>query len=257
MIALLGLALLLQPEPAGQVIGFYSDGSLAQAARLQDEGAGYVKLFRARDRGFGSSGLVELLEQVAAEIHTRHPQGERLQIGDLGVEHGGRITRHGSHQNGLDADLAYYRVTHTEQDPNDGSGFRDTFVDSQGRVSANLDVARVWELLKLLRASGRLNRVFMDQAIKNSMCAHARSLGEYDSEGETLRRLRPLGGHADHLHIRLTCPANSPRCRAQEEPPAGTGCGPARTPVRDLIDDAVPGINLLPPLDAHDEEIGC
>jgi penicillin-insensitive murein endopeptidase len=210
-----------------------------------------VKLFPTRNRGHGSTGLVALLESVAAEMRLRHADGERLQIGDLGAERGGRITRHGSHQNGLDADLAYFRVSHTEQDLADESGFAATYVDAQGRVKPDFDVARNWELVKLLRASGRLNRVFMDQAIKETLCAHARAVGEYTTETETLRRLRPLEGHADHLHVRLTCPSTSSECRAQEEPPAGSGCGATSRPLRDLILDQMPGFA------APDLEIGC
>jgi len=36
--------------------------------------------------------------------------------------------------------------------------------------------------------------------------------------------VRAWYGHADHIHVRLTCPADSPDCRAQPPVPSGDGC---------------------------------
>ena len=39
-----------------------------------------------------------------------------------------------------------------------------------------------------------------------------------------LEKVRPWYGHADHIHVRLKCPADLPNCRKQEPVPAGDGC---------------------------------
>ena len=39
-----------------------------------------------------------------------------------------------------------------------------------------------------------------------------------------MSKVRPWYGHADHIHVRLKCPADSPNCRAQPAVPAGDGC---------------------------------
>ena len=39
-----------------------------------------------------------------------------------------------------------------------------------------------------------------------------------------MSKVRPWYGHADHIHVRLKCPVDSPDCRAQPEVPAGNGC---------------------------------
>src|SRR5687767_3158673 len=91
-------------EPQDQVVGFYTRGSLVQATPLAEAGPGWVHLFHTRNRGWGSQGLVEILEWLAVTMSELHPGSERLQIGDLSARAGGKVSGHASHQNGLDAD---------------------------------------------------------------------------------------------------------------------------------------------------------
>ena len=225
--ALLALQPVMPPaqvhEPAGQVVGFYSHGNLSSATALPLEGPGYVHLFQPRQRHFGSEGLVGLIESVAGELAARFTDGERLQIGDIAQEKGGEISGHASHQNGLDMDIKYFRVDHREQDPSRTDGFDEVFV-RDGVVSANFDVARNWELTQAWVASGRVNRIFMDPAIKHAFCAVARGKGELETRAEILRRIQPYPNHDDHMHVRLTCPSTSARCQSQADLPPGSGC---------------------------------
>jgi penicillin-insensitive murein DD-endopeptidase len=219
----LALETQLQPEPSRQVVGYYTKGKLSQATSMQRDGKGFVHLFHARNRFWGSQGLIELSEQASAEIAHLFPGGERLQIGDLSAEFGDFISGHKSHQNGLDADFAYFRLDHHEQDPNDLGGFEESFVVN-GKLSNNFDLERNWTLIKLMASTGRINRIFVDQVIKLALCRYALEVGDAPMHTETLRRLRPATNHADHLHVRLTCPVTSPKCKSQEEPPKGSGC---------------------------------
>ena len=36
--------------------------------------------------------------------------------------------------------------------------------------------------------------------------------------------MRPWYGHHDHIHVRLSCPPDSPNCRHQPPPPNENGC---------------------------------
>ncbi len=232
--ALATAALALAPEPTGQVLGAYTQGRLAGAAALPADGPGFVHLFGERNRQFGSEGLVRLLEGIAGAMTDAFPGGERLQLGDLSAEHGGRVNGHVSHQNGLDADGAFFRANRREQ-PGDVDGFPESFV-SRGRVTANFDLERNWALFQGLVASGRVGRIFVDGAIKGALCDLARldtrasrldrGLSEEQPRdtAETLRALRPYPNHDNHFHVRLTCPTESPRCVPQEPPPQGPGC---------------------------------
>ena len=237
--ALSALLLLGQAE---QAVGFYSEGRLVNPASFEAEGPGYLKLFRARDRGWAADEMSELLQIAAEEMAERYPSLERLQIGDVAGRRGGRISGHASHQNGLDADIVYFRRDAREQDPDFLGGFDEEFV-IKGEVTANFDVERNWELVSLLVGSGLVNRIFMDPAIKQELCEHASSLPDLSgSEAEEiLRRLRPYPNHGDHMHVRIVCPASSPRCRAQDEPPPGHGCaGADLVDARELIDGLAP-----------------
>src|SRR5690606_28371648 len=151
--------------------------------------------------------------------------------------HGGDISGHASHENGLDVDIAYFRNDHSEQDPEITSGFIERFVRN-GKLSANFDLERNWTFIKALTRTGRISRIFTDRVIKNALCRYAESLGELKTEEEALRRLRHWPNHTDHWHVRLTCPEKSPRCKAQDDPPPGSGCGRAASEWMPLMDIA-------------------
>ncbi|HTL12221.1 MAG TPA: penicillin-insensitive murein endopeptidase, partial [Bdellovibrionota bacterium] len=89
-------------KQADQAVGFYSKGHLESGAVLPVDGPGFVKLFVARQRWFGTDALVALVTEAAAAIAAEFPQGERLQVGDIAQKGGGQITLHASHQTGLD-----------------------------------------------------------------------------------------------------------------------------------------------------------
>jgi penicillin-insensitive murein endopeptidase len=206
-----------------QVRKFYSGGSLFNADLLPAEGFGYVKIHRPRQRGYGSFDLVEILKDAAAKMQIAFPSRDRTMIGDMSAEHGGYISGHASHQNGLDADVAYIRVDQTEQDPESTSGFHESFVRN-GKVTENFDYPRNWAYAKTLISTGRVQRIFVNAAIKKGFCAWAKAVNEMESERETLKRLRVISGHTDHFHIRITCPRNSPSCKPQEDMSEDTGC---------------------------------
>lgn len=203
-----------------QSIGFYSRGKLVSETTLSLEGPGWLKLFQPRDRGHGALELVELVESVAGTIRSQFPRGERLQIGDISGLGGGAISGHASHQNGLDVDIAYFRKNFEEQNPQSTNGFQEIFVKA-GKLTSNFDLDRNAIMISLFAKSPMVTRIFMDPVIKKWMCSR---LEADPSQAEILRKLRPISNHADHIHVRLGCPAQSPQCIAQEPPPAGSGC---------------------------------
>ena len=151
------------------------------------------------------------------------PEGERLQIGDCAAQHGGKITKHDSHQNGLDSDIVYLRHDHREQDPYLVEGFDEKFVINR-ILSSNFDIERNWLLLKNVNQIAQVNRIFVDPVIKKTFCTYAAEKNILIENREFLRKFRPLEGHEDHFHLRLKCPATNLRCQQQEDPPEGDGC---------------------------------
>lgn len=207
-----------------QSIGSYAtDGKLVRADNLKLESEGLVKIFRPRNRGFGSLDLISFLENSARELKRQHPEAEALQVGDTSQEKGGYISGHGSHQNGLDADLVYLRKNRRVMPTDTTNGFDEEFVVN-GRVTANFDLEGNWKLLTIMASTGRLNRVFVDGKIKKAFCDYTQANGTRAASKEILRMLRPWPNHANHLHVRLSCPAASPNCVPQAAIPAGDGC---------------------------------
>ncbi|MGE3973737.1 MAG: penicillin-insensitive murein endopeptidase [Bdellovibrionales bacterium] len=226
-----------------QAVGFYASGSLINSYNLPLDGFGFIKVFRTRDRGYVTDLLYWVLTEAAAELKEGYPDSERVQIGDTSDSNGGQLSRHASHQNGLDADLAYYRVNRREMNPEGFGGFDEVFVKT-GKITPNFDVVRNYHFIDALVATGQVGRIFTDSVIKEALCRYAAQLpkGAMASRStETLRRLRPITNHQDHMHVRVKCPSTSPNCQTQEEPPAGSGC-PAK------------GQSLINSYNFHEEE---
>ena len=78
------------------------------------------------------------------------------------------------------------------------------------------------QLLKLATEDERVERIFVNPAIKLALC---RGYGGATAGGTGwLHRLRPWWGHDDHFHVRLRCPADSPDCEGQKPIEPGDGC---------------------------------
>jgi len=206
-----------------QARGFYADGSLVNAAAFPLVTESLIELFPKRERYFATTDLVRVVRRVSKSLQKKYPRGERLQLGDASQRAGGEVSGHVSHQNGLDLDIAYLRRDHWEQDLNEAAGFLEDFVKDT-KVTANFDLQRNWFLVKELVKTGRVNRIFVNAQIKQALCNFAKRKGEFKKYNQALRRLRPWQGHADHLHLRLTCPRKSPACITQVEIPEGQGC---------------------------------
>ena len=210
-------------ELTDQALGFYTAGRLERPNPLAIEGHGYVQMPRARARGhfYGTRELIQLLEEVSADLANRFPGREPLRIGDLSSEHGGPISIHNSHQNGLDVDLLYLRR-------GKALGLDPVSPVTYQGLSQRFDLLRNWELVKLLFGSGKVSRVFVSPAVKYAFCQHARKKGELRRSLEILRRIQAYNDHSSHLHVRLYCPVTNPRCVAQAELPLelGIGCSP-------------------------------
>jgi penicillin-insensitive murein endopeptidase len=204
-------------------IGSYSNGSIQNSVNLPEEGNGFMRLFVDRNRGWGSKELVSMIIETSSEINQLFPDKDRLQVGDLGAQTGGQISRHGSHQNGLDVDLTYYRNNEREQGAEHTNGFTELMV-KDGKLSKNFDIPRNWELMKTLHKHGKIQRIFVDAVIKTELCKYSKRVEDYRDYSEVLRSLRPYQNHADHLHVRLYCPPEAQECVAQEEVPVGPGC---------------------------------
>ncbi|MBK26698.1 MAG: hypothetical protein CME70_22045 [Halobacteriovorax sp.] len=209
---------------ASEAIGFYSNGSIKNSVSIDDYSDSHVrKLFRNRGQLYGTTETMRALAGLADHMKTLYPSIEVTQIGDISSKKGRKIRRHKSHQNGLDSDVVYYRTNERAQ-PESETEWGEDFVIN-GKLTKNFHVQRNWEAMKYLVNNHDVGRIFVDGKIKKALCNYAKKNGEFEQEKETLRRLRIENSvHMHHFHLRLKCPSGNSRCKAQAEPPAGSGC---------------------------------
>jgi penicillin-insensitive murein endopeptidase len=244
-----------------QSFGLYDRGHLEHPDMLPLTGPGFEKVFRERDRGYGSLDVITLIEGASQEIHRFLPRVSVVQIGDIAAAKGGPIGGHASHQNGLDADIAFFNTKNTTM-PTTGSkskvtGFATNYVDRKGKVSSEFDVEANWKMVQILIASGHVDRIFADQHIKKEFCEYAVAHGMREEWKETLRKIRHWPDHQDHMHVRIICPTGSTKCEPIAAIPAGDGCDSFLDKIKNGIQSVIRmDGELVDPGEKGDDESG-
>ncbi len=202
-----------------RAIGSHARGCIGGAVALPVEGAGYQVLRPGRHRHYGHPRLIRFVEDLGRKV-AASGLGTLL-VGDLAQPRGGPMAYgHGSHQSGLDVDL-WFRLqplVAAERENPQPIGM----VQPDGTVSSAWTGAQA-RLLKLAAAAREVDRIFVNPAVKRAMC---RSAG---GDRLWLRKLRPWRGHDQHFHVRLRCPDDSPKCKAQPPMSPGDGCHEAES----------------------------
>jgi murein endopeptidase/LysM repeat protein len=200
----------------GQSIGRPQNGYLVSGKRLPSN----PKLYHLRrpERAWGTSYTVKQLVRAMRHVRRRYPGIHPLAIGDLSARHGGRISMHGSHQSGRDADLGFYfRKT--------PRGYPRTF--AYARMD-NLHFNATWALISALcktasDPSGGVERIYMTYRTQRLFYRLARKHRVPRSQlewfqyphGRRANRgiIRHEPGHEEHIHVRFRCAEDDPECR--------------------------------------------
>ena len=175
-------------------------------------------LGRAMAIGYYSMQFLERFAPLAAQATGR----KGILIGDMAQPRGGPLPfGHKSHQIGLDVDIWFMpmpdRVLSAEERedisaPNmvaaDGKHIND-------KIWSSADIA----FIRTAAEQPEVERVLVNAAIKKELCRDKST-----KDQPWMSKVRPWYGHADHIHVRLKCPADSPDCRAQPAVPTGNGC---------------------------------
>lgn len=174
-------------------------GRLSAAVQLEP-GTGYR--VRDLDRAWGTSHTVAAIRNGVARVSARFVEVPEIDVFDLSYEGGGQMRGHRSHQNGLDADISYYRVG--EDDGH--SEWRDTTADE-------LDVRLQWYLFRTWIDLGAVEYIFVDYELQQPLYEYARARGatedqlaewfQYPRRGSRVGIIRDEPGHDDHFHIRF------------------------------------------------------
>jgi penicillin-insensitive murein endopeptidase len=202
-------------------IGLPWSGSLRNGVRaVETRYIRYATEYRDHDRFYGTWELVQLLERAAYRVSQR-VGGARLSIGELSAAGGGEIAGHSSHENGRDADVAFYMLDAGLQ-PFEPYAF--AAFDGDGRAGGanrglRFDDRRNFELVARLVTDGdaRVQHIFVSNPIRRRLLAVGRALGAPRVIQERLERvlMQPSGAHRheNHFHVRIYCaPADRPSC---------------------------------------------
>ena len=211
-----------QPSDApANSIGEYTAGCVEGALALPLNGPGYQVMRPSRKRFFGHPVLVAYIKDFAKRVKAK--KIGPILVGDLAQPKGGPSPKgHASHQSGLDVDVWFYHPRAAERRKL-RKHERETLVAHRVVDPKKHRITKYWseEVVKLLRLAAddkRVARVLINPFIKKRMCDSGKE------STETLRKLRPWYGHADHMHVRLHCPKRNKHCEDQEALPAGDGC---------------------------------
>jgi len=210
------------PKPgAPRAIGAYAAGCIQGAVALPAEGPGFEVMHLGRHRYFGHPALVGFVRRLA--LTASQHELPVLLVGDLAQARGGPTpTDHGSHQSGLDVDIAYTRPIQALRQPlpaAEREGLQPPpVVDLATQKLTAAWTPMVAELVELAASDPAVDRVFVNPVVKHELCATTKASPRW------LAKLRPWWGHHDHFHVRLKCPAGSAECRRQPPVPDGDGC---------------------------------
>jgi len=202
-------------------IGYYPSGCLQGGVELPATGPTWQVMRLSRNRNWGHPDLVKFVERFAPLAATA-TSWKGILIGDMAQPRGGPLPfGHKSHQIGLDVDIWFMpmpdRVLSKEERENilgnnvvaeDGKHVDD-------KTWSPADVA----FIRTAAEQPEVERVLVNAAIKKELCRV-----ESPNNRSWMSKVRPWYGHADHIHVRLKCPADSPNCRAQPPVPDGDGC---------------------------------
>ena len=226
------------PAPLeARAIGFYSKGCLAGAKPVAIDGPAWQVMRLSRNRNWGHPALTAWVERFARDAQSLEGWPGLL-VGDMSQPRGGpMLTGHNSHQIGLDADIWLTpmpdrRLTKTEREELAAK----TMLPDGNERSAAIDPA-VWteKHVRLLRRAANyaeVERILVHPAIKKALCDAAPALGP---DRAWLWKIRPFWGHHYHFHVRMSCPPDSPNCRAQAATLNDDGCGKELTDWLTLI----------------------
>ena len=191
-------------------IGSYAKGCLHGAQALPFSGPTWQVLHPSRERNWGHPETIELVKRLSKKATEIGWPG--LYVGDISQARGGPMRYgHKSHQMGLDVDIWLTKPESLNLTIDELKAFKPISIRSKNQKETNSNWTR--EHMEVLKASAldkSVDRVFITAPAKIWMCARA------EGDRSWLQKIRPLGGHHQHFHIRLKCPEGSTVCQNQK-----------------------------------------
>lgn len=209
-------------EPANlatRSIGFYAKGCLAGGQPLPVNGPAWQAMRVSRNRNWGHPSLIKFIERFAKDAKEKDGWPGLL-VGDMSMPRGGPMPfGHASHQVGLDVDIWYRPMPDHELSPQEREDIpMESFLSDPAHVNPQVWTPGYEKLLRRAASYPEVARIFVNPAIKKWLCETVKD------DRKFLLKIMAIGGHDDHFHVRLVCPADNPGCQNQPAL-ADEGCG--------------------------------
>ena len=203
-------------------IGYYPRGCLQGGVELPVTGPNWQVMRVSRNRNWGHPELIRFLERFAP-LAAKATGWHGILVGDMAQPRGGPLPfGHMSHQIGLDVDIWFMpEPNHTLSKEERDSISASNLVAADGlHINPKTWTPQDVSFIKTAAEQPEVERVLVNAAIKKELCRVK------DKKADSwMDKVRPWYGHADHIHVRLKCPADSPNCRKQPPVPGGDSCG--------------------------------
>ncbi|MFB9951583.1 penicillin-insensitive murein endopeptidase [Rhizobium puerariae] len=214
-----GVALPSNAEP--QPLGFYAKGCMSGAVALPTDGPTWQAMRLSRNRRWGNPEMIALLEQFSRDA-ARLGWGSGILVGDISQPRGGpMLSGHSSHQIGLDADVWFTPKPERTLSPQERENMPFTsMLDKSKFLTVDSSKWTSTHAKVVMKAASypQVERVFVNPAIKKKLC------DTWTGDRSLLGKVRPIYGHDEHFHIRISCPPGAPGCQKQAAVTKGDGC---------------------------------
>ena len=188
-------------------IGYYPRGCLQGGVALPVNGPTWQVMRLSRNRNWGHPSLVRFLERFAPAA-AKATGWRGVLVGDMAQPRGGpAVSDHMSHQIGLDVDIWFMPMPdHTlSQEEREKIAAIDVVGADRKTVDPVKWTPATAAFIRTAAEQPEVERVLVNAAIKKELCRM-----EGKQHFAWMSKVRPWYGHADHIHVRLKCPADSP-----------------------------------------------
>lgn len=192
----------------GHAIGTPEGGTLEGGVQLPFDPALYTR--RDATRSYATTQTLRTLQAALGRLRSEKGFDAEVIIGDISLPRGGSFAPHVSHTSGRDVDIRLILAPGLD---------RTTLPLAPEQV----DWDATWELVHGFLETGQVTYVFLDFAQQGHLYRageragmHARVLDRWfqwpdATKDDAIVRHEP--GHRAHLHVRLGCDGQGPRCK--------------------------------------------
>jgi hypothetical protein len=158
---------------------------------------------------WGSTHTITVMRTAFTTLRNDIGYRGDIVMGALSMKHGGRFRPHKSHQSGRDIDIRL--------------PLRPGLVDVRHPTADDIDWYATWAIVDAFVRTGEVEAVFLEMGRQERLYTAARILGVTRERLHELVRwpnwsgadpiVRHSDGHDTHIHVRIRCGADEPRCK--------------------------------------------